>query len=297
MNNARVGIVITDNYRPGDGDNDTGPLIDSLARLGISAEPVVWHRWPSVSDTREFDLLVLRTPWDYSEREQEFRSWLQDAQQRASVLNSPSLVEWNLDKVYLAELQERGVAVVPTAWARTEEELLGALRENGTDWVVLKPSVSAGALNTELLRADSHQAVELGRRILQLGRTAMIQPEIPELSEGREKALYFIGGQHTHTISKGALLERGGGFIGGQYLENPQLVETTAEEIAFGSHVLDGCAASTGTEIPLYGRIDIVTSAQYGTVLLEAELFEPALNLHRAPHASDLLAEAIAATL
>lgn len=297
MADGRVGVVITDNYRPGDGDNDTGPLVESLARLGIPAEPVVWHRWPSDSDTREFDLLVLRTPWDYSEREQEFRAWLEDAQQRASVLNSPALVEWNLDKVYLAELQARGVAVVPTAWVRTEKELVSALRKNGSDWVVLKPSVSAGALNTELLRADSPQALALGRRILQLGRTAMIQPEVPELSEGREKALYFISGQHTHTISKGALLERGGGFLGGQYLENPQLVDTTAEEIGFGRQVLDACAASTGTEIPLYGRIDIVTSAKYGTVLLEAELFEPALNLHRAPHAATLLAEAIAATL
>ena len=186
---------------------------------------------------------------------------------------------------------------VPTSWVRTKEDLVSTLESHGSDWVVLKPSVSAGALNTELLRADSPQALSLGRRILGLGRTAMVQPEIPELSAGREKALYFIGGEHTHTISKGALLERGGGFLGGQYLENPQPAEAAEQEIRFGQQVLEACAASAGTAMPLYGRIDIVTSARHGTVLLEAELFEPALNLHRAPDAADTLARAIAAEL
>ncbi len=108
-----------------------------------------------------------------------------------------------------------------------------------------------------------------------------------------EKALYFIDGVHTHTIAKGALLARGGGFRGGQYLEDPQPVEAAAEEISFGADVIRAVEEATGSGVPLYGRIDIVTSADYGTVLLEAELFEPALNLHRAPEAAEVLAEAI----
>ncbi|WP_258934446.1 hypothetical protein [Nesterenkonia pannonica] len=69
--------------------------------------------------------------------------------------------------------------------------------------MVIKPSLSAGAVDTELLRADSLEAKALGARILGAGRTVMIQPEIPELSEGLEKAVYFIDGKHTHTIAKG----------------------------------------------------------------------------------------------
>lgn len=293
----RVGVVVTDTYRPSDDDHDTGPLIEALSARNILAEPVVWHRWPAEDDSRQFDLLVLRSPWDYAEREPEFRSWLHAAASRTQVLNAPELVEWNLDKVYLQQLQQRGVAVVPTEWVHTSEELTQALAPHGGDWVVIKPSVSAGALDTELLQADSERALTLGRKILEEGRTVMVQPEIPELSEGREKALYFIGGEHTHTIAKGALLERGGGFLGGHYQENPQVQRASAEEIAFGDRVIRACAAAAGTEIPLYGRIDIVTSAEHGTVLLEAELFEPALNLHRAPHAADALAGAIAKSL
>ena len=288
-----VGVVVTDSYRPSDYDNDTGPLIEALSTRNIVAEPVIWHSWPAEADARQFDLLVLRSPWDYAEREQEFRSWLRAAGRHTRILNAPELVEWNLDKVYLRQLQQRGVALVPTVWARTSEELTRALTRHGEDWVVVKPSVSAGALDTGLLRADSERAQTLGRRILEAGRTVMVQPEIPELSEGREKALYFIGGEHTHAIAKGALLERGGGFIGGRYQEDPQVARASAEEIAFGDRVIQACAAAAGTGVPLYGRIDIVTSAEHGTVLLEAELFEPALNLHRAPHAAAALARAI----
>ena len=43
----------------------------------------------------------------------------------------------------------------------------------------------------------------------------------------------------------------------------------------------------------LLARIDIVDSAEYGIVLLEVELVEPALNLHVAPHAIEPVVDAI----
>ncbi|TDS84770.1 uncharacterized protein YhfF [Nesterenkonia aurantiaca] len=285
----RVGIVVTDDYSKAP-DRDTDPLIAALQRCDIAAEPVIWHHW---EPGREYDLLVVRTPWDYSSRPQDFLAWLERAAAQVPVLNSPALIRWNLDKVYLRELETEGLASVPTSWAEDDAALRRGLAEHGEDWVVIKPSISAGAFDTELLRADSAAALTLGERILARGLTVMVQPEIPELSQGREKALYFIDGHHTHAISKGALLARGGGLRGGTYLEDPQLVQASAAEIRFGERTLAAAARTTGTETPLYGRIDVVDSARYGIVLLEAELFEPALNLHRAPWATDELARAI----
>ncbi|WP_342357738.1 ASCH domain-containing protein [Nesterenkonia sp. YGD6] len=290
----RVGIVVTDDY-PLAPDRDTDPLIAALQRLGIFAEPVIWHRWEPAP---EYDLLVIRTPWDYPARAQAFLGWLERAQAQVRVLNSPELIRWNLDKVYLRELEAQGLASVPTSWADDDDALRRGLAEHGDGWVVIKPTISAGSFDTELLRADSAGAITLGERILARGLTVMIQPEVPELSEGREKALYFIDGHHTHTISKGALLARGGGLRGGTYLEDPQLVQASADEVSFGERALAAAARATATkttetELPLYGRIDLVRSAEHGTVLLEAELFEPALNLHRAPWAADELARAI----
>lgn len=285
----RVGIVVTDDYSKAP-DRDTDPLIAELQRLGVAAEPVIWHRWEPAP---EYDLLVIRTPWDYSLRAAEFLGWLDRAQAQVRVLNSPELIRWNLDKVYLRELEAQGLAGVPTQWADDGSGLRRGLARHGPEWAVIKPTISAGAFDTGLLRADSAAAIALGERILARGLTVMIQPEIPELSEGREKALYFIDGHHTHTISKGALLARGGGLRGGSYLEDPRLVEASVAEVGFGERTLAAAARVTGTEMPLYGRIDLVQTAEHGTVLLEAELFEPALNLHRAPWAAGDLARAI----
>ena len=49
--------------------------------------------------------------------------------------------------------------------------------------------------------------------------------------------------------------------------------------------------------MPLYGRIDIVDSAEHGRVLLEAELFEPAFHFHIVPEVADVLADAILSRL
>lgn len=289
----RVGIVVTDDYSEAP-DRDTAPLIAQLQLLGIAAEPVIWHEWTPRPD---YDLLVIRTPWNYSSRTEEFLDWLERAEEQLQVLNPPALIRWNLDKVYLRELEAEGIAVVPTRWADDDAALRHGLAAHAEGWVVIKPSISAGSFDTGLLRADSAAALALGERILARGLTVMIQPEVPELSEGREKALYFIDGQHTHSIAKGALLARGGGLRGGSYQEDPQLVQASAAEVEFGEHVLAAAGRRTETPMPLYGRVDLVDSAESGTVLLEAELFEPALNLHLAPSAALALACSIESRL
>src|SRR5699024_7938655 len=93
--------------------------------------------------------------------------------------------------------------------------------------VVLKPTVGAGAQLAGLLRPDDPAALALGRSILAEDRTVMLQPEIPELTAGREKALYMVDGGFTHAVAKGALLARGGGLRGGSYRETPAQVATS----------------------------------------------------------------------
>ncbi len=210
-----------------------------------------------------------------------------------AVHNPPSLVRWNLDKRYLAQLADHGVAVVPTTYCSDADAVRNDLAARGARTVVLKPAVSAGARDTGLLRADDPAALALAARVLTAGNVVMVQPEIPELSAGREKALYLVDGVLTHAIAKGALLAPGGGLIGGVYEEHPERVTPTTAEAEFAQAALAAVQAATGTPTPLYARIDLVDSAEHGIVLLEAELFEPALNLHIAPEATATLADAI----
>jgi glutathione synthase/RimK-type ligase-like ATP-grasp enzyme len=287
----RVGIVVTDGYPAEDPDHDTPLLVAALRERGVDASPVIWHD-PAV-DWAAFDLLVLRSPWDYPERMPELTAWLAHVEQTATLVNPPDLVRWNLDKRYLAELAAEGVAVVPTVYCTDLAAIREALVARRGACVVLKPAVSAGARDTGLFPADDPAALALAARVLATGNVVMVQPEVAELSAGREKALYLVDGELTHAIAKGALLAPGGGFIGGVYEEHPQPVAATDAEAGFARRALTAVQAVTGCAVPLYARIDLVDSADHGIVLLEAELFEPALNLPVAPHVTAVVADAV----
>ncbi|PWH07263.1 hypothetical protein DEO23_00985 [Brachybacterium endophyticum] len=297
---ASIGIIGTSDsfYSELDYDNDSKPLVAALEARGHRSARLDWHE---DLDWSAWDLLVLRSPWDYTLEPRAFDAWLERAGTASRVLNDPALVRWNMDKRYLAALEAEGVAGVPTSYHEDEESLTRALddlaRGDGEDHVVLKPAVGAGARMTGLFSADSPAALSLGREILAEGGVVMLQPEIPELSAGAEKALYLLDGHFTHAIAKGALLARGGGLIGGVYQENPVVVETSEAERAFAERALAAVTRATGQQMPLYARIDTVDSAEHGLVLLEAELFEPTFNLHLVPEVVDRFAEAIIARL
>ena len=299
---TRIGIVIThpDTFPAADPERDSLPLVAALRGRGVHAEQLVWH--DASIDWAGYDLLVLRSPWDYFLRPTEFEAWLDRASALTRVLNEPELVRWNMDKRYLEQLAAVGIPVVPTGYHRAAESLARALEEasagagvgNGdAPQVVLKPAVGAGAQQAGLFAADDPAALALGQEILAGGGTVMLQPEVPELSAGHEKALYVVDGRFTHAIAKGALLARGGGLRGGTYLERPALVGTTTQEKAFAEAVLSAVAQVTGLRTPLYGRIDMVDSADHGLVLLEAELFEPLFNLPLVPEVTETFADAI----
>ncbi|MGP9581457.1 MULTISPECIES: ATP-grasp domain-containing protein [unclassified Brachybacterium] len=305
---TRIGIVIThpDTFLAADPELDSVPLVAALRRRGVHAEQLVWH--DGAVDWASYDLVVLRSPWDYSLRPAEFEAWLDRAAGLTRVLNEPELVRWNMDKRYLEQLAAAGIPGVPTSHHDTEESLVqalaaacpaadGAVSADEAPHVILKPTVGAGALQTGLFVPEDPAALALGREILVGGGVVMLQPEVVELSEGREKALYVVDGRFTHAIAKGALLARGGGLLGGTYRERPAVVEATPQERDFAEQVLAAVAQVTGLPTPLYGRIDVVVSARYGLVLLEAELFEPLFNLPLVSAVTETFAEAILARL
>src|SRR5699024_1109551 len=194
----KIGIVVMDpkSYLALVEDRDTPLLLQALHRAGVSAEAFSWH--DREVDWSQLDLAVLRTPWDYSQQPAAFDAWLEHAAARTRVLNQPELVRWNMDKHYLDELATVGIAGVPTTFLDQEDSLRTSLAGHAGQQIVLKPSVSAGSRHTGLFGADDPAALELGRQILAGGRTVMLQPEVPELSAGQEKALYAIEGHYTH---------------------------------------------------------------------------------------------------
>src|SRR6185436_2769165 len=90
-------------------DPDDRPLRDALG-----AAAVAWDD-PAV-DWEAFELVVLRSPWDYTARREAFVAWA-DRVGADRLVNPPEVVRWNTDKRYLSELDAAGLPVVPTAAA------------------------------------------------------------------------------------------------------------------------------------------------------------------------------------
>jgi hypothetical protein len=293
---VRVAYVTTDLDRVGHEDVDRPFHERAAGPADLVLEHPCWGD-PSV-DWAAYDLLVLRSPWDYTTRQREFLAWLDRVESLAPVHNPPAVVRWNLDKHYLAELAEAGVPVIRTAFADSEAEVVATLRSHGGDPVVVKPSVSAGSRNTGRFAADAPGALDLARTILAEELSVMIQPFARSVDEDGEISLVLFDGRFGHAFRKGAMLAAGGGLRGGSYRENISPASPTAaqREVARSAElaVRRLCGERFGVTAPLlYARYDLVTLDDGSPALLEAELFEPCFFLHVAPDSARLLAEAV----
>ncbi|MEV4466712.1 hypothetical protein AB0J51_24185 [Micromonospora echinofusca] len=273
-------------------DPDDRLLLDPLARRGVTADVLDWAdpgaAWPA------YDLAVLRSPWDYALRRDEFVAW---ASRVPALANPADVVRWNTDKRYLAELSAAGVPTVPTSWVAP-----------GADWqppaasgeYVVKPAVSAGSQDTGRYDlADPHHrelAVAHVRRLSDAGRLTMVQPYLDAVDTAGETALLYLAGPDgptfSHAIRKGPMLT--GPDLGVDGLHRPEEIAArtaTAAQLAVAERAL--AAVPGGSGRLLYARVDLIPGPDGAPVLVELELTEPSLFLGHADGAADRLADAI----
>src|SRR5206468_4270965 len=127
------------------------PQAAALRDGGAAVEPIAWTELTDVSD---YDLVLPLVAWGYHT---DYARWLKllnraEAEQWP-MINPPRLLRWNGDKAYLAELADLGVATVPTlaVEACCDADIEEARREFGSEWLVIKPPVSASAMGTHRL--------------------------------------------------------------------------------------------------------------------------------------------------
>jgi glutathione synthase/RimK-type ligase-like ATP-grasp enzyme len=268
-------------------DDDERLVIPALASLGVSATPAVWDD-PAV-DWSTFELVVLRSAWDYAERRDEFLRWCAALPR---VLNALPVVAWTTNKVYLRELAAAGIATVPTVWMEPDPGADGHLLPPGE--VVVKPAISAGARNaSRYLPEHGAEARAHADRLLSEGRTVMVQPYLASVDEAGETALIYIAGTFSHAINKGPLLTAPGKTTSGLWEperitavqprdDERELAETALDALQWPRHEL------------LYARVDAVREADGTPAILELELAEPSLFLAHGDGAAERFAAAIA---
>ena len=270
-------------------DPDDQLLIEPLRDLGVDAVPAVWDD-PSV-DWPGFDLVVIRSTWDYPARRSEFLQWTALV---PGLVNAADVIEWNTDKRYLRELASAGVPVVATAWVTPDDEVV--LPPRGRH--VLKPAVGAGSLDAEAFSMhDQHEhamAREHALRLLAAGQTVMVQPYLDAIDEVGETALIFYGAEFSHGVGKQAMLAGDGGLeAGGLYKkETIEPRQPTDAELEVARRALD--AIPGGSEQFAYARVDLIPDATGQPLLIELELTEPSLFLKHAPGAAARFARRVA---
>ena len=265
-------------------DPDDHPLRDALARRGHEVTAAVWDD-PKV-DWKAFDIAILRSPWDYFHRRDDFLAWAGWAAEKTRLENPLPLVRWNTHKSYLLELETKGARVVPTEIVRAGEKLDVAARMNARGWTraVLKPAVGADSFGTVLAAPDTMAAAQAHADAMLAGRDLMLQPYMRSVEEPGERCLVHIGGRYSHAVRKNSHF-RGGRHVGPEGVA----VEADEDERREAARVLSAAGATDA----LYARVDLARDDDGRPCLMELELAEPTLFLAVAPAAAEALADAI----
>lgn len=247
-------------------------------------------------DWQAYDLVVLRSVWDYSWRHQQFLAWCRSVGPER-LRNRPDVVAFNADKRYLRALS---APTVPTTFVAPGESIPSLRGE-----VVVKPNVSAGARNTGRFSPQRHgQAAQLIESIVASGRVALVQPYLPAIAEHGETAVVFAGGKVLHVLHKRPVLRSDGIApvadgplrVAAAMLDEDLVSAGSADEaqLMLARAVHDELAARFGP--PLYARVDLVPGPDGAPMLLELEAIEPRLYLSHAPGASERFAQAVSAS-
>jgi len=262
-------------------------LANALRSRGLSAKRVNWAR-PDV-DWSAFRCAMFRTTWDYFARFHEFTTWLDRVETQTLLVNAPEIIRWNMDKHYLADLEERGIPVVSSRYMERGEaaSLPDLLAASGWEDAVVKPCVSGGAYHTYRVHRGNAAEIDATVRGLLGAGSLMLQPFQQDIVRTGEDTLMVLNGRYTHAVRK--KVKEGDFRVQNDHGGTVHDLKPTPEQIRLAERAMAACNPS-----PIYGRVDMVRDNEGRLAVMELELIEPELWLRHHPAAADVLAEAIA---
>ncbi len=259
---------------------------EALEQRGLQVARTHWdnphYNWKS---TR---FALFRTTWDYFHRYNEFTQWLKQVHRQTHLINPFELIAWNMDKHYLRDLHNRGIAIPPTVFieAGLQQPLTTWVQQTGWQECILKPAVSGTARHTYRFRsveASAYQPVY----IKLIHRESMLLQEFQQavLQRG-EVALMVFNGRFSHAVLKRA---RPGDFrVQDDFGGTVHPYTPTADEVAFAEQVVGVCQP-----LPVYARVDVIWNNHGQPCVSELELIEPELWFRFHPPAAQQFAESI----
>ena len=231
---------------------------------------------------------IFRTTWDYFERLDEFYCWIEKTKHKTKFINSSEIINWNIDKHYLIDLEKNNINIAPTKFIEKEKNISLSQLFTQTEWTeaVIKPTISGAAMDTHRIKVSEYTKYEHIFQKLIAEKNMLFQQFMNNILLNGEISLIMIGQKYTHAVKKTAkkgdfrVQDDHGGIV-----ENHT---ATKEEILFAERCLKACPYK-----PMYARVDIVYDNENNLALSELELIEPELWFRNNPKSATLLAETI----
>lgn len=260
-------------------ENTDGWSIDAelgfppMEAMGWTIESLPWRK--TDADWDRYDAVYIGTPWDYPENPGQFMQVLQAIDRsRAVLVNDLALVSWAMPKTYLKDLEQQGVAIVPSDWhERLDADVLdAAFGQFGADNIIVKPVIGTNATDAYLL--DRHALPQLAPRVCETfaERPCVIQPFIGNIRTDGEYSLFYFSRQYSHAIRK--IPEPGDYRVQEERGADIVPAEPQAALRAAGDQLLE-----LVDPLPVYARADFVRGADGRFLLMELELVEPSMYL------------------
>lgn len=261
-------------------------LFEPLKTLGWIAEEISWRN--ETVDWSDFNAVIVRSTWDYQNDLAKFKNVLERINSVSHLENDYELMNWNMNKNYLFDLEQIGVTIVDTIWEKNfiSSEAHHYFDKLNADEIIIKPNVSASADNTfRLSKNNITEQLPTLEKIF-AAREFMVQPFLKNIIDEGEYSLFYFNGKFSHSVLKKPkekdfrVQEEHGGDI------QPFKVPSEMKDI--GETIIKKLSA-----VPLYGRVDLVRITQNEFALMELELIEPSLYLNKDEQSPARLAKAI----
>jgi glutathione synthase/RimK-type ligase-like ATP-grasp enzyme len=270
-------------YLP-NGSDDDQVLIAAMRSAGLTPVSVVWDQ---PADWSSFDVVVLRSIWDYHLKYPRFLAWLDELDRTGvPVYNSTDVVRWNADKQYMLELQERGVRITPTVLSamNDERDLADIARQTGWRHLVVKPTVASTGYETWMIDAPVTPDDETRFREQRARMNVLVQEFASGVHAG-EVSMVFLNGEYSHSVIK-----RAAGNEFRVHIEHGGTVDSITPppaQIEWARSVVETI------ERPwIYARVDAVNDSS-GPMVMELELLDPELFFKYDAAAADKFIRAI----
>lgn len=277
-----------------------------LSESGALVTIKCWTDEDVISTIMDNDLVTFLWAEDYIQNPIAFKKFLEKVKAATEtnengasspcVMNHIDLIQWNMDKKYLLDMQNAGFDIPTTEIVDVEQfpstpalhQRLQEFRSSGP--IVLKPSVSASSNNTRLIADISALSIDDVAYLDSCTRGSLrsslvIQQFEPAIATG-EYSFIFVGKQLSHAVLK---VPQSGEFrcqpsFGGRYsrIAIEAIEERTLSVVNSIFYTLrtwfgDGSTGEMG-----YVRIDGLVTEDRPFILMEIEAIEPSLYLEMA---------------